>query len=234
MTVLTKGEDATYLREHRTRRAIVFDIETVEDEPFTTQKDFLEAALEECKAPANWKDPIKIAAEETRQFTELRRKWALSPLTGKIVAIAAADLHEGSIECWAADTETLVIAEFAGWLSAHCSSGILTGFNVRHFDVPFLATRAALHKLWLPRWWPHAKDYRALADARDLLAEGSLDVWLQRFDLPPKTADGSDVANMSLEEVREYCRNDVHVERLLVQQLARYLPLLRDAKETIP
>jgi hypothetical protein len=49
---------------------------------------------------------------------------------------------------------------------------------------------------------------------------------LRAFGLPPKTADGSQVAGMTIEQIATYCAEDVSRERLLIRRLAHLFPSL--------
>lgn len=212
---------------------IVFDIETVEDLDYTRKGEFLESLRAECTAPSNWKDPEKIAAEVERLFLARRQKLALSPRTGKVVAIACGLLGDDEVASWVSEDEQEVVGRFADYL-LQAGHQTLAGFNIRDFDLPFVSVRSAVCGVRLPRWWPHGRDYRNVADARDVLEQGTLADWLHRFGLPHKIGHGADVAGMLPAERDAYVRNDVVVERLLLRRLQRSLPALRDSEPLTP
>ena len=215
------------------KRVLVFDIETKRDERYVTPER-LQAIRDEITAPANYKDPQKIGAYIGEEFQKQLAKLNCRPMTGRIVGIGCAFLDggPGGTDVWgmASDDEAELIDAFYGQVEATTKGRdvILTGYNVRRFDIPYLAIRAAVHGLGV-RWWPRARDYRLVCDPLDdLLQEGKLEAWLDRFGLPAKTADGSEVENMTLGQIAEYVRNDVFVERELVRRLRDQLPIIRD------
>lgn len=210
-------------------RAIVFDIEVVPDWDYLRDSPegrvrFFEAE-QAFEPPANLTDPTKIAAAHTEAWAKTRKSWTFNTLTAKVIAIAWADLWEGPVICEASDDERQVLEQFA--LGLKEQEAVLTGYNVRRFDVPFITTRASLHGIELPWWWPHDRDYRRIADIMDATQGGKCQEWLERFGLPLKTSDGASVEAMTLDQVHEYCENDVHVERLLAQRFAPNMPGLR-------
>jgi hypothetical protein len=123
-------------------------------------------------------------------------------------------------------SERDVIMAFLEWLAELDAEPVLMGFNVRGtkswkqgFDVPILRVRCAMLGIPWPRWLPKnlGDDRRShrLFDVCDVLTEGSLDQWLRMAQLPPKTAGGAEVQDMSPDERASYCANDVELERLL-------------------
>lgn len=207
--------------------------------------------------PALWEDPQELAAYRERvrvrsrhwdqarrdhvhgdiaetardlALEEKRSKAALSPCTGKIVAIGAGMLDDQEDPAvWHGDDEAAVIRGFADWCNgAEGSNGApwLSGFRIRDFDIPFLTFRAAACGVDLPDWWhrfTRAGQLDLVADVWDLAGSelGRLDDVLFALGLPRKTAMGEDSLSMELGELAEYCRNDVHVERELVRRLRR-------------
>jgi DNA polymerase elongation subunit (family B) len=110
-----------------------------------------------------------------------------------------------------------------------CGRSVITGWNVRRFDIPFIVARCALHDVKLPDWWPHMRSYTGIVDAMEVLDPDhhyKLKHWLKRFGLPAKTEDGSEVKNMTIQEIADYCANDVIVERLLVRKVMGFCPAL--------
>jgi len=218
-------------------KAIVFDIETRIDADYCDSQDFTDKLLEECSAPANWKDEEKIKAHIDKQFEAKRKKLALSPRTGQIVAIGYGDLNsddDPDVEYHDED-ERGILRNFAAALPPF--RAVLAGFNIRGFDLDYVAVRCAIHNVQLPNWWPHARDWRYVADVfTDLFREGKLEFWLDRFGLPPKTASALEVEEMDIEDVANYCANDVAVTRSLLRKVQHVLPALRDnlADDDVP
>lgn len=214
------------------RRAIVLDIETKADEAYTSRLEFREQLRASIEAPSNYKDPVKIEAYCDDQFDKALQRFALSPMTGRVVCVGLAWLDEDREPVtYADDSEAAVLMCLMNWLPENPAA--LAGFNVRKFDLPFLATRASLHGIELAPWWPHSRDYRRIADLRDVLEDGALAKWLDRFGLPPKTAEGSEVEGMTLEEIAAYCANDVKVERELVRRCAWAMPAIRELRTEV-
>lgn len=207
-------------------RTLVLDIETGEDRAYTSRDDFLDRLAADCKAPSNWKKQDLIDQEILRQVTAKRERLALSPATGRVIAIAWGWIDAEEIHVHTG-TEDAIIGDFLSFLGCH-GRAVLAGFNIRMFDLPFLAVRAAINDIELPIWWPHARDYRFVADARDVLEDGKLDDWLHRFDLPAKKGSGDQAQHMQPQQLRDYVEHDVRVERLLLRRLERALPAIRD------
>lgn len=206
-------------------RTLVFDIETGEDRAYTSRDGFLDRLAEDCKAPSNWKKQDLIDQEILRQVTAKRERLALSPATGRVIAIAWGLLDDEHVQVQTGPEPEILRAFFNALDGTRV---VLAGFNVRQFDLPFLGVRAAILDVAMPHWWPHARDYRFVADARDVLEDGKLDDWLHRFDLPAKKGTGDQAEHMQPQQLRDYVEHDVRVERLLLRRLERALPAIRD------
>jgi hypothetical protein len=143
--------------------------------------------LAELKAPANYKDPAKIAAwiEEARANLEARReeRWrrtALDALDGELFCAAAA-VDAGDTVTFArsdigfppagsaaaALDEADALLRLFGWL-AHIGAGstpadplVLVAHNGNGFDFPFLWRRAVLLGVRPPPWYPAPDEIRA-------------------------------------------------------------------------
>ena len=123
-------------------------------------------------------------------------------------------------------SERDIILAFLECLAELDAEPVLMGFNIRGtkswkqgFDIPILRVRCAMLGITWPRWMPSnlSDDRRShrLFDICDVLSEGSLDQWLRMAQLPPKTAGGAEVQDMTPEDRALYCCNDVELERLL-------------------
>ena len=218
------------MSQDRVRVPIVLDIESEPDlEWIERTKDAFIASLE---PPSNYKNAEAIANWFETKVQERVQRAALSPIDGRITAIAVARLWDDEIPyAWVGrGREAELIDEAISMVSSLAGSGrgdrpILAGWRINGFDVPFLTARAALHNWRLPSWWPsHPKRYGATLDGAEILSEGRLHLWLERFGLPPKLGDGKDAPNMPDAELLEYVRNDVHVERALLQRLSLVSP----------
>ena len=177
-------------------------------------------------APANYRDPVKVAAHQTEWHMKRRKAWTFSPLTARVCSIAWGYLWEEEVASEASENEAAVIERFSRAVWDHPST--LTGYNVRRFDVPFLQVRASVLGIALPPWWPHERDYRGIADLMDVTGEGKLDQWLDRCGIALKTGDGAMVEYMSIDQIEEYNRHDIIVERQLAQRFAPNMPQMRN------
>lgn len=155
------------------------------------------------------------------------RRGAMKMYGCEIVAIGVGGINSPKVTAWATDeehTEEDVLKTFMEAL--HRQPTMLVGFNIRDFDIPVLRARCIALGIPWPDYLPQNKfedrvDRTAVFDIRDVLAEGPLDTWLKMLGLPPKTARGSLVANMSPEERRQYVADDVERERRLARIVMR-------------
>jgi hypothetical protein len=159
-------------------------------------------------------------------YGKVIEKAALKPYGAEVYAIAFGGLGGGSIKTMAVTEEapeTVVITRFLAALEK-IAPVLLVGFNVRNFDIPILRTRCALLGLSWPDWMPQNRrqdkyNDDVVWDIQDVLDEGNLDTWLRVCDLPPKTAQGGSVQDMSPREVAQYCADDVERERMLARRI---------------
>lgn len=205
---------------------IVFDLETAPDPKLWGDPAFCAELRDGIQAPSNYKDPLKIAASIDEKFDAMRDKAALSWCHGKIRAIGWGLLdsdHEPLAV--ASEDEAEVVGTFVD--AALREQVLVGGFNIRGFDVPYLTMRAAVCGIELPIWWPTIRSWDRIIDPVDIFGrEGRLADYLRALGLPPKTADGSEAPSMTLEDLHAYVTNDVHVERLLIERLAKRFPAL--------
>lgn len=207
------------------RLPIVIDIETEPDSEWLARshKEFLASLT----PPANYKSPEAIGKWFNERDAERVEKAPLSPIDGRITAISVADLWSDD-DPWArvgrgeeADLIRAALREIDGLAAAENSRPLLAGWHINTFDVPFLAARAALHEIRLPDWWPsNPRRFGVTLDAADVLPDGRLALWLARFGLPAKFGDGRDAPAMPNDQLLHYVRNDVLVERALLQRLS--------------
>lgn len=200
---------------------IVLDIETAAD----VDSPALAALAEEITPPKNWKDQEKIAAYVEQRRRDLIEKAALSPLTGRIVAIGLAiQAPDGEWEehIWMAGTEAeIIIGANAAIDRAGC--GQLVTFNGKPFDIPYLLARSIRHGLELP--WPWPVGHRGPhIDVRELLGrQGSLAAWAGMVLNREHTCDGSAVQAMvdagDTEGIRDHCLEDIRATRDLWERI---------------
>ncbi len=169
-------------------------------------------------------DPIKRKVKE--HFTKMISGAALKLYGSEIYCIGWAGLSGGAVKCGVVTeekSEKQVIGDFLSFLSDK-GPFLIVGFNVRGFDIPRLRYRCMIHDLAWPDWMPstiHEDRYekQCIFDLRDVLDEGRLDTHLRVFGLPPKTASGAHVQDMTPEEVASYCADDVERERRLALRI---------------
>lgn len=221
------------------RIPLVFDLETEPDMAWLdrTGREFADAL----DPPANYKKAESIEKWIAERAAERVEKASVSPIDGRITAFAVAPLWSDAKPVAIANrvSESTLIRDLIVEIRRLVRDGepILAGYNVRTFDLPFLAARAAVHQITLPAWWPDlTRSWGSCIDAYDVLGrEGKLDLWLTRFGLPGKTGSGALIHEMTDDQLEAYVANDVAVERALLQRLALVSPAIRSTQpELIP
>ena len=138
--------------------ALFFDIETYKD---ISDEGYIAWKTAGISAPSNYKDPIKIAENIAQQKSEMMDKFALSPLTGKVILIGC--LTDVKLSDWMGEPthqfnnkkywvvqligeEKEMLAKF--WdmlrLQALQAGDHLVSYNGKQFDLPFLLHRSAI------------------------------------------------------------------------------------------
>jgi len=179
-------------------------------------------------APANYKDPDKIAAYIAEKQAELINTAALDADYGRIISISVCTLSrpEIGVLCSPRDplhpavneatSETVVIEAF--WNEYNACDGISCGYNIIGFDLPYLMRRSFALGIKVPII-PFMAKYRT-EPTIDLM--GILYNWgpakglkwvCKRYgiDNPLPDLDGSQVKDMDAETLRAYSANDVHL-----------------------
>lgn len=142
----------------------------------------LEHLAPEFEAPANLKDPAKIAAAVARKREDWLADAALSPLTGKVLAVGFLFTDKSAPVILEGDEPDILSATFE--TIRNCAMGAryhLAGFNIHLFDLPFLTRRAWVHDLKPPpllagRYFPAwIIDLREVWTFFDRHGAGSLD-----------------------------------------------------------
>lgn len=217
----------TLLEDIPHARFVAFDIETVPlasalATPYPADERQPPANYKTAEAIANWRQRDELAWRAT-----LAKEAALSPRTGRIVAIGASTGDVTSALCGA--DEAALLAAARDVLSAHA----LVTFNGLHFDVPFVLTRAAMHGVSMKGTEPRALlrryvtqphcDLRMVLGNWDQRARGSLADWLAAFGLPAKTGSGADVAARwdagATDEIAAYCAEDARLTGRLYERV---------------
>lgn len=207
---------------------IIFDIETG-GEPLET----LVKLIPEFKAASNIKDPEKIEAAIREKKNDFIESAALSPLTGRVVAIGyIIDDKFDIIDCQ--EDEAAGLANFWKLVAMHydtCTTDLI-GFNSNGFDLPFLVRRS--YKYGVPicrnirhgRYWSgfciDLMDIWTLYNREDRI---SLDNLSKFLGIGAKNGNGKDFARLWIEDrpkAIEYLENDLR----LTQKLARKLGVI--------
>lgn len=198
---------------------LFLDIETI-------ARPGAEVLLPEPCAPANYKDPEKIAAYIAEAKAKQQEKMALDPDCCEIVTIAWA-FDTGPISGWDRDTagleyESDLLQYFWAYMErGHGSYWPLVGYNVGEFDLPILMRRSFLLGVKPSVEWEYRK-YRKdnVLDLMQVLygwapPYKSLKHVCRMCGIPEPEGDGADVATMSPEERIAHCKSDVEATRAL-------------------
>lgn len=176
-------------------RWIIFDIESGSQD-----EEVLKAQMPEFTPAANLKDPEKIKADIEAKKARYLSQAALSPMTGKVVAVGILQSHGDPLLIHGEDEERVVreAVEFITPLMVDRVSCI--GFNIHGFDLPFLRFRAMVHKIPTRFWTRYTGRAYWAEKFRDLLPElvmgrdfagYNLDAVAKAFGLGGKTGDGA-------------------------------------------
>jgi predicted PolB exonuclease-like 3'-5' exonuclease len=224
-----EGGQATDLpKDHA---VVIFDIETG-----PAPAEVIDAHMPEFEAPSNYKDPAKIEAALAEKRAAFATKAALSPSTGRVLAIGAwidgeyqsAIVTPGSGE----EEEASVIRWFWDRVGRHT---ILVGWNSNRFDLPFLIKRSWALGIDAPVIIsPGGRfDGRTCWDLMERWGFGdknsfaSLDSVARYLGVGEKSGNGEffhQVLKAFPEEAAEYLRNDVR----LTFGVAKKMGVLKD------
>lgn len=195
------------------RHPIVFDIETG---PSPDAAEF----APEFEAPANYKDPVKIAAYKAEKLVEWVESAALSAVTGRLLAIGIRENGSTLIIC--EDDEAAMLAQFWEYVAPLGKiRAPLVGFNSNRFDVPFLVRRSWRNRVPVPggivngRYLSNAFiDLMQLWQVGDYQATVKLDTLARWLGVGAKTGSGAHFAQMLAEDraaALEYLANDIEI-----------------------
>ena len=132
---------------------IYFDIET-KGRPTAECLPF----MPEFEAPANYKDPDKIAASIADQKAKWLDRAALSPLTGQILAIGYKEAGSDDVHVAHGENEKIVLSQFLDDCD-DVAALPMVGWNIAGFDIPFICKRAWALGLKVPLRWRQAKPW---------------------------------------------------------------------------
>jgi len=211
--------------EEREKSVVVFDIETG-----PAPADVIDRHMPEIEAPANYKDPVKIEAYKAEQREKYVQKAALSPLTGRVLAIGA--WADGIYHRFICDETEGAEAECIRWFWGLVSTRtVLVGFNSNGFDLPFLfrrswalgipAPKGRLDRQFRPEVSVHVDllDLWRLGDRHLFI---SLDAVSRYLGIGEKSGEGElfyQVLRAFPEEAEAYLKNDVRLTFELAKRL---------------
>jgi hypothetical protein len=145
---------------------IYFDIETE-----ALPGEELKHDLPPFEAPKTYKDPKKIAAYVEQKRVDYVEKAALSPLTGRVLAIGIASAKDGQGVFEGA--EDYLLGEFWKYFR-HNNEAQWVGHNTHSFDWPFLIKRSWKLGVPVPSGIKDGRWYRPnLRDTMELFTGGS-------------------------------------------------------------
>lgn len=194
------------------------------------------------EAPANYKDPVKIADHIAAQKVEWMARGALSPLTGTVAAIGMLSRNNqprltsdgAALIMLAGDpgrSESIIIAEFWEFIRDHYERTRFIGFNIFRFDLPFLIRRSWKLKIPVPLG---VRDGRYFNDSFFDLMElwqlnnreerVSLDTLCKYLGVGAKSGEGADFHKMPPEIQRTYLFNDLTLTRNCAERLMEMAP----------
>lgn len=203
---------------------IVIDCETVAG-PLSAQ--------ERAEAEADIRSELVQEKAIQARLSKLDTGGALDHSRARIVSIAMYSCITDETYSVSDDSEAIVMAWFVKTMHDFAEIGLpnhrFAGFNILAFDLPLIAIALKRNGLALPgkrigKW-----------DCVDMMREPfgkywgnkPLNYYLRCFGIPAKTADGSEVHEMWLQDcanntknVEEYCRQDVDRERQLYEALS--------------
>lgn len=207
--------------ENATR--LVFDIETV---PLTDAAAYIEPA----EAPANYKDPVKIAEAIAAKNAEALSKCGLDVDLCRVVAIGVMSEHmDAPLVLMTPDDEAGMLRAF--WQNV--GDRHLVGFNCLAFDLPVLFRRSLYLGVPTPLIQIDRFKHPQVTDLSDELSYGgklrlrSLSFFCRRFGIDvPDVMTGADIAQAVAEErwkdVEHHVTADIEKTAALANKLGFY------------
>lgn len=191
---------------------IIFDIETG-----PLPEEIILPGMPSFEPPANIKDPAKIAEREKAYKAQYIQEAALSPLTGKVIAIGYKYVGQAAVNIICQEEWTM-LTNF--WDLTVNPMKTLVGFNSNGFDLPYLMRRSWALGVRIPghyrnrgKFWSELSiDLRDTWQLGDRNAKGSLDSICRCFGLGQKNGSGEDFAKLwesDRAKAIQYLENDV-------------------------
>lgn len=188
----------------------VFDCETS-----SLPESEISQFMPEFSAPSNYKDGAKIAQNIAEQKAAWFERAALSPLTGKVIAIGYSIDGELMLRINPEDEKALIV-EFWELLRTQSTTARFIGFNIKRFDLPFLVRRSWRLGIQFPGWIRQGRYWQE--DFVDLFEEWqlgdyqasiSLDNLSKFLGIGQKSGSGADFAGLPRDKQEEYLKNDI-------------------------
>jgi hypothetical protein len=183
---------------------------------------------------ANIKDPEKIKADLAEKQAAWSEKLALSPITGRVLAIGYCYGLDDEVKFREGDEKAMVENFLEECKAVINRGGKVIGFNILGFDLPFLARRAWALGLTVPialyevsrggfHWSYGFHDLMKtwLAGDREFSGNG-LGAVCKLLGLGEKTESGKNFSNLyqsDKEQALEYLRHDVDLTRKLAARI---------------
>jgi predicted PolB exonuclease-like 3'-5' exonuclease len=206
----------------------IWDIETA-----AQSEETLRAQMPAFKAASNLKDPEKIAADIEEKKAKYISQAALSPLTGRVIAVGFKHSHDGPVVGLIhGEDEKVVLTHACEAINRLIANRIrCVGFNIHGFDLPFLRFRAMVHGIKTPLWTTYnGRSYWA-SHFRDLLPElvmgrdfagYNLNAVCKALGFQGKTGDGAffyEMYKADKQKALDYLENDLKATEALGKRM---------------
>lgn len=204
--------------------AIIVDIECV---GIDTASDYLEPV----EAPANYKDPLKIAEYIKEATAKAIDRCGLDPDLCRIVALGSGESDGGDKVIICRDEEMEAAALAAFWKRVTLPSGVrtLVSFNGFGYDLPVLMRRSQLLSVSHPvisldKYRSTHIDLMQKLTWNGAIKAHKLSFYASRFGWPTvDSVDGSQIAELvkagDWQAVERHCLNDLAQTRFIAQKL---------------
>lgn len=209
---------------------IVFDIETA---PLPDEQTA--SFMPEFTAPGNYKDQEKIAAYIEGEKARWKDQAALSPLTGRVIAIGL--LVDGEVIISTELDEPMMLKKFWADYKVDIAGGeFYVGFNIFHFDLPFLIRRSIAIGVEVPfgimpacKFWENQfVDVMQGWQCGNKQERISLDNFAKFLGVGKKEGSGKDFAKLLKEnpdKAKEYLGNDLWLtQKIFCRVYGNYKP----------
>lgn len=186
--------------------------------------------LEPVSAPANYKDPAKIADYIAEAQQAALSKCALDPDLARIVAVGIADPLDGGVQVITARTEAEERALLTLTWQALAGQTTIVGYNILGYDLPVLLRRSLYLGVQAPAIQIDKYRHPSVIDLMQLLSFNGaikfrgLKFYAKRFGLPCEdTVSGADipalVAAGDFAKVESHVTSDVRLTLALAARL---------------